>query len=485
MDNLYQIIILATPIAFWMLSIGLALRVIYKRRPVGVSMAWLLIIYVLPFVGVPIYFILAEVNLGKKRAARTKEMYSPYQEWFRQVQRCDAHQPNLIEGQTSFIHDLCRQRISIPPLCGNQLDLYQTTPEILQQILDDIKKAQSHIRMTFYIWQQGGLIDSISAALILARKRGVRVQILADSVGSKVFFKSSWPKQFQDAGIEINQALKVSPMRMFFRRLDLRQHRKIIVIDDKVAYTGSMNMVDPRYFKQDAGVGQWVDVMAKVTGPTASILAAIHAWDWEVETGERHLPNLPVCDIEPNPNMAHPIQVIPSGPGMPENIIQQVLVLSIMQAKESVRITTPYFVPSEELLQTFIMTAQRGVKVELILPAKNDSRLVAYASKSYFEELLKAGVIIYQFKGGLLHTKSVVIDQKDCLIGTVNIDMRSLWLNFELTMAVQDQGFSEKVYALQTQYIQDSSTLNIQAWKDRGVWKKFVERVFYMFNPLL
>ncbi|MGB2079089.1 MAG: cardiolipin synthase, partial [Vibrio sp.] len=289
---------------------------------------------------------------------------------------------------------------------------------------------------------------------------------------------------FRQAGIEIIEALKVSPLRMLFRRLDLRQHRKIIVIDDNIAYTGSMNMVDPTKFKQDAGVGQWVDIMARVSGPASNVMGAIHAWDWEVETGHRELPTFPVCEINPD-SIPHPIQVVPSGPGMPVNLIQQVLTLAINQAEHSVRITTPYFVPSDHLLQVLMMTAQRGVTVELIIPHDNDSFLVNWASKSFFSDLLAAGVQIYQFKGGLLHTKSVVIDQSYSLIGTVNLDMRSLWLNFELTLVIQDKDFSARFYQLQQDYIAQSVRVRQQDWKARGWYKKLLERLFYLFNPLL
>lgn len=308
--------------------------------------------------------------------------------------------------------------MGIPALCGNTLSLQDTPEKILKSIVEDIEQAKREIRMEFYIWNEGGLANSVASALIQAAGRGVKCQVLLDAAGSRKFFKSSWYKMMRAAGVDVIAALQVNPWRMFLRRLDLRQHRKIIVIDDEIAYTGSMNLVDPEFFKQDSGVGQWVDVMVRVTGPTVNVLSAIHCWDWEVETGQRDFPAQPECDVEPD-NLLHPIQVVPSGPGMPDNLIQQVLNIAISRASESVTFTTPYFVPSAELLETIRTTAQRGVKVELIIPKKNDSIMVGWASKSYYSELLAAGVIIHEFEGGLLHTKSVVIDKQYCLIGTV------------------------------------------------------------------
>ena len=286
------------------------------------------------------------------------------------------------------------------------------------------------------------------------------------------------------AGIEVVQALQVNAWRIFLRRLDLRQHRKIIVIDERIAYTGSMNMVDPACFKQDTDLGQWIDIMVRITGPTVNVLSAIHCWDWEVETGSRSLPPIPECGFDQTKTQ-HPVQVVPSGPGMPAYLISQVLTLAINQANHSVTITTPYFVPSSDLLATLKMTAQRGIKVELIIPHKNDSLMVQWASRAFYAELLEAGITIHEFYGGLLHTKSVVIDKEFCLIGTVNLDMRSLWLNFEITLAVDDQKFTNSLNSLHKRYIEQSHPVNKVKWLQRGLRYRFLERLFYLFNPLL
>lgn len=484
MEQLYQILTIAALILYWLLVAGVTLRVVLKRRAVSVSLAWLMVIYIVPIVGVGCYFLFGELNLGRKRAERAKQMFTPFGDWFRQLNTCQAHFPAQIGSPIHKIDELCNNRMGIPALSGNTLSLQDSPESILRSIISDIENAQSSIKMVFYIWHPGGLADSVAAALIKASKRGVEVKILLDSAGSPRFFRSPWKKMMSDAGIHLVQALEVSPWRIFLRRLDLRQHRKIIVIDEAVAYTGSMNMVDPAYFKQTAGVGQWIDIMVRVTGPTVNVLSAIHGWDWEVETGERILPALPDCKVESEQNL-HPIQVVPSGPGMPEHLILQVLNIAINQANESVRITTPYFVPSADLLETLKMTAQRGIRVELIIPHINDSLMVKWASRAFYSELLDAGVSIYEFNGGLLHTKSVVIDQQYCLVGTVNIDMRSLWLNFEVTLAVDDIHFTQELYELQNSYISQSIQVNPEEWSKRGLYQRFFERVFYLFNPLL
>ncbi|MEZ9230642.1 cardiolipin synthase [Vibrio amylolyticus] len=484
MDKFYHFLTLAGIGLYWFLVAGVTLRIVLKRRAVSVSLAWLMIIYIVPVFGVFCYFLFGELNLGRKRADRAKEMFGPFEQWFSQLNHCQAHLPESLNGHISKIDDLCNNRMSIPALSGNSLSLQNSPDEILHSIIEDIEQAQHSISMVFYIWHPGGLADSVASALIQASKRGVKVKLLLDSAGSPRFFKSPWYAMMKQSGVEVVQALEVSPWRMFLRRLDLRQHRKIIVIDDMVAYTGSMNMVDPAYFKQNSDVGHWIDIMVRITGPTVNVLSAIHSWDWEVETGIRHLPKLPECHIDES-QQQHPIQVVPSGPGMPENLILQVLALAMHQANDSVKITTPYFVPSTDLLETIKLTAQRGVKVDIIIPHKNDSLMVKWASRAFYGDLLNAGVNIYEFHGGLLHTKSVVIDDHFSLVGTVNMDMRSLWLNFELTLAVQDQSFTKEMLWLQQQYIDQSYKVDRDVWKARPIQHKFLERAFFLFNPLL
>ncbi|NKF51449.1 cardiolipin synthase [Shewanella sp. WXL01] len=483
MDKLTQLLAIVGVIAYWLILAAIGIRIVIKRRSIGVSFAWLLIIYFLPFVGIFAYMLFGELNLGKTRASRAKAMFEPYAEWFNKLYSHSSHQPQNQSNYATTISNLCNSQLHIPSLVSNELALQNTPDQILRSIISDIEQAQEQIHMAFYIWHTGGLADEVVQALLDAAQRGVKVRVLLDAAGSRPFFKSALPKKMQQAGIDIRPALQVSPLRMFFRRLDLRLHRKVVVIDNVIGYTGSMNLVDPQYFKQDSGVGQWVDVMVRVTGPVVPVLNCIFAWDWEVETSERVKPEHPtLAQCSPTTSL---VQTIPSGPGMPEDVIHQVLLQSLYQAQKRVVITTPYFVPSDNLIDALVTASLRGVDVNIIIPKDNDSIMVKWASSSFFSELLDAGVKIHQFAGGLLHTKSVLMDDEHCLIGTVNIDMRSLWLNFELTLAVDDVQFCQKLAQLQQQYIEQSQTVDIDEWRSRPVYKRFVEQFFYLFSPLL
>lgn len=485
MADLYQILTLLGVFLYWVIIAAITARIIVRRRSIGVSFAWMMIIYVVPIIGIAAYFLFGELNLGQKRAQRARDMYSPYAKWFDKLYACRQYQPHALSPYAKTISDLCENRLGIPSLADNQLTLKSSPETILKTMINDVQEAQFSVHLEFYIWHPGGLANHLAHSLIDAANRGVAIKLLLDAAGSRHFFSSRWPELMRDAGVEITQALSVSPLRMLFRRLDLRLHRKIVVIDNTIAYTGSMNLVDPKYFNQDADLGEWVDVMVRITGSSVPVLNCIHAWDWEVETKQRALPAPPICQPHGDSENIDIVQVIPSGPGMPEEIIHQVLLQSIYQAKRSICITTPYFVPSESLIFALCSVAMRGVDIDIIVPDKNDSLMVEWASRSFFGELLHAGVKIHRFKGGLLHTKSVVIDQHHCLIGTVNLDMRSLWLNFEVTLAVDDIRFTQELNQLQSHYMDHSRSIDPYQWKKRPMWKRLIEQFFYLFSPLL
>jgi cardiolipin synthase len=277
----------------------------------------------------------------------------------------------------------------------------------------------------------------------------------------------------------------VSAVRAFFVRLDLRDHRKIAVIDDRVAWTGSMNVVDPGFFKQDAGVGEWVDAMVRVEGPTAWVLDAVSTAMIGLHMPAGTSPVSPPAPVTgPNPGAAM-VQVFPSGPNSGADRFESVLLQAIYSAHRCVLLSTPYFVPDPALEEAMCTAALRGVEVVLIVPKKNDSRLVQHASAAHFERLLAAGVRILLFGGGLLHTKSSVVDGEIAIFGTANYDERSFLLNFEVSLLVYDQAFAGELAALCREYERRSERLSPEAWRNRAGWQRIVENAADLAAPLL
>jgi cardiolipin synthase len=273
---------------------------------------------------------------------------------------------------------------------------------------------------------------------------------------------------------------------MPFVRFDLRMHRKIVVIDGRVAYTGSLNMVDPRYFKKDSGVGEWVDAMVRLEGPVVESLAITFLADWYIESNSELTELQHSGDAKPLPKVGEAAaQTLPSGPAYMSGAIEQILIMAVYSAREELVMTTPYFVPSEILLMALASAAQRGVKVILVVPAKVDSRLVRHASQASKGDLLKAGVRIANFHGGLLHTKSVTIDGEISLFGSVNLDPRSMRLNFEISLAIYNREFTRELRALQQSYIDKSHLMDLGAWQNRSLGTRVAENVARLWSPLL
>ena len=486
MTTFYTVISWLAIFGYWLLIASVTLRILMKRRAVPSAMTWLLIIYILPLVGIIAYLSFGELHLGKRRAERAKAMWPSTAHWLADLKNCKSIFATGNSEVATPLFQLCERRQGIAGVKGNQLQLLTTSDDTLKALIRDIELARSNIEMVFYIWQPGGLADQVAESLMAAARRGVHCRLLLDSAGSVTFFRSPYPAMMRNAGVEVVEALKVNLMRVFLRRMDLRQHRKVVLIDNFIAYTGSMNLVDPRFFKQDAGVGQWIDVMARMEGPVATTMGIIFSCDWEIETGKRILPPEPEYHSLPfEEESGHTIQVIASGPGFPDELIHQALLTSVYSAREQLIMTTPYFVPSDDLLHAICTAAQRGVDVSIIVPKKNDSMMVGWASRSFFAELLEAGVKIYQCEGGLLHTKSVLVDGQLSLVGTVNLDMRSLWLNFEITLVIDDDGFGADLACVQDDYIARSTLLDQAEWLKRPLWQRVVERLFYFFSPLL
>lgn len=477
--NFYKIIVLF----YWLLLTAIFLRVIFKRRSVGASLAWMLIIVFLPILGIVLYVFFGEVQIGKKRLERAQSLRDPF---LQNMSSHLSHQKVPIPEQPAAIaaHNIMEKHLGTGALGYNNLKIYSEPDEIFDHWLTDINTAQKSIRATFYIWHDAGRVKEIAQALILAAKRGVKIEILVDHAGSwKFFLFSKQLTAMRAAGIEFLPALPVSILRMLVRRMDLRMHRKLFIIDNKIAYSGSMNMADPRYFNIGRQVGPWIDLMARFEGAAAFGVSKIFSWDWEVETGERRFPELQ-SELEIAPNTQW-MTMIPSGPDLDTDVISQVMLASIYRAEHCITVSTPYFVPSEQLLLALCHAAQRGVEVTLLLPEKCDSKLAGWASRSFYEDVLSSGAKIMLFKGGLLHTKALVVDEQIAIIGSVNLDVRSFQLNFELSFALYNKDSCDKVIALLDSYKASAYPVLLSEWRQRGRVSKLIERLNYFLSPLL
>ncbi len=478
------------------IRIGLSLRVIMRKRPYGVSLAWLVVVLLIPFVGGFFYLLFGENRLPEKRIERAKTAYNTYVKWLKTLRQRAPVTWGNINPECIPLHRQAETLVGLPAMAGNKLILFTTPEEILQSLIDGINNAKSTCHMQYYIWEEGGRIDQLAEALMKAVARGVTCRLLLDSIGSRDFLKSERAKQMRQAGIKIRESLPAGIINALFSRIDIRNHRKLTLIDGSIAYTGSSNMADPDIFKSDAGVGNWIDIMVKIDGPVVESLAGTFISDWFLETDiAQYNPESLLNDVEAvkkaSDMQARPaagtsaVQFVPSGPGLVPEAIHNLLLTTIYAARKEMILTTPYFIPDEPLLAALQAAAQRGVSVKIIIPRDNDSILVKYASRARYEELVSAGVQIFLFHGGLLHSKTITVDKDFSLLGSVNLDMRSFWLNFEATLFVYCNTFTKKLYAVQQSYLAQANELDIDSFSERGNFEKFKENVTLLVSPLL
>ncbi|MEM9418544.1 MAG: cardiolipin synthase [Planctomycetota bacterium] len=483
-------------VADLLIRIGLSVRVVMRRHSVGVTLSWLTLILLIPFVGAGIYLILGENRLGSRRAQATVQLHNAFAGWRAEL-REQRPQPdwNALPIDAQPIHRQATRVSGIPALPGNRLDLYDDSHDALQAMARDIDAAQERVHLEFYIWADGGDVELNAEALIRAAQRGVTCRVLVDAVGSKVFLRRSPQlKAMRSAGVQVVASLPAGLFRALFRRLDLRNHRKLLIVDDHIGYTGSLNMIDPNVFKQNAGVGKWVDAMVRVQGPAVEALGMTFLEDWLLETQE-DLGQLgrgagaeridPESDHVPTAPTGASVQAVPSGPSLNPESIHRLLIAAIYAARESITLTTPYFVPDEALLIALTSAAARGVDTLIILPEENDSFLVRHASNAYLGDLLQAGVKVAQYRNGLLHTKSVTIDSHLAAFGTVNLDMRSFYLNFELTLFIYDPNFARKLTSLQQSYLMSCNMASLDDWKNRPLSTRLLDNTARLLGPLL
>ena len=481
-------------LSHFVLTLAVALRVIYARRSGSAALAWLALLFAFPVFGVLLYLLIGEPRLGRGRAVRQAELLAFHDAFAERFMPPQTAAP--AEKRFAQIAHLVHSGSGHYVTGGNRVRLLSDTDEILQSFTTDIDAAQHCCLLEFYIAEGSGRVTGVLEALMRAAQRGVRCQFLADSLGSAGFWRSDWPERLRQAGVEVTPALPFALWRSLWVRSDLRNHRKILVVDYRTAYTGSYNLVDPRLFKQNAGVGEWVDAVLRCEGPAAQELAAVFYGDWAGETNRnldetlaylsRYTGEMPDFDAaDSGSGTGSLLQVLPSHPGGDTPLVYDVLTNALSIAQESVVISTPYFVPDEALLNTLITTARRGVDVTLIMPRRVDSRLVRYAAAAYYQPLLDAGVKLQLFDGGLLHTKAVLVDGRFALFGTVNMDMRSFYLNLEVSLAVYSPDTVAAVAALLARYQAQSEPVSPQKWQQRRPLRRFAERCVRLVSPLL
>jgi len=464
--------------AEWAIRIGLT-PIVIRKRDAQASLAWLAFIYFIPWVGAIFYLFLGEVDLGKRRSGRHERASRELRDKLDLHYDDETLSPNIPNAQRDLVR-LCERTGGSRALAGNSARPITDMKDFVDALVADIDEARSSVHLIFYIWGCDSTARAVELALLRAVKRGVTVRILIDAVGSKKMLQTR-RRELTNAGVEIAACLPVSPFRRAFARVDLRNHRKLVVVDGRVAYVGSHNLIDPHYDSKT--YGPWHDLSARITGPAVTELQAVYAEDWNAETGELLL------DDELYPRLertgATPVQVAPSGPAGRPEAFRWLAVAALHEAERRVVITSPYMALDESALRALQLTAMRGVDVLILLPKRSNHPLVMAACRAQYETLLEAGVDIRLHQEGLLHAKTMTIDNAFVLGGSGNLDMRSFLLNFELNTILYGPEATAAVLREQERYLEKSRRLTLEEWQSRPRWRRTLDRLAMLASPLL
>jgi cardiolipin synthase len=461
----------------WAIRLAMVVVVPFRRTPAAAK-GWLLLIFFEPWVGLVLYVLIGRPHLlrwQREQLARLPAAMAHVTDRLR-------NHPNVFEPDVgpalSHAVTLAENLGQGPILGGNAVELLADYDGTIARLVGDIDRAEHHVHLLFYIFADDAATAPVVEALGRAVKRGVRCRVLADAIGSRKPLRTLVPK-LQALGVAVHAMLPVSLLPWRKARLDLRNHRKIAVIDGHIGYTGSQNLVVAD-FKEGL---TYEDLMVRVTGPVVLELQYVFASDWFLETDE-------ILDGEaefPGPQIAGgvPAQVLPSGPAFPTQNNQRLFVALVHGATRRVVLTTPYFIPDEPLLQAMQTARLRGVEVHLVVSEQGDQPVVWWAQQSYYEELLEAGVHIHLYRTRFLHAKHLSIDDAVAVIGSSNLDIRSFALNAEVMLMIYDPAAAARLAAEQERYFAGSRLLELETWRRRPFVSKVAHNLARLLSPLL
>jgi cardiolipin synthase len=471
-----------------LLRVLIAARVIMSARPVPASLAWLIVLLLpVPFVPIGAYVLVGENRLGVRRRARYQLLTREFSQRAQIFLRALSQEWDSDTAPYRRLADVITQVGEIPTLRGNAIEFVAGSEKFIEGLIRDIDGAQERVHLLFYIWMESSAGEDVVRAVERAAARGLACRVIVDARGSKRFVRKGLPSRLRAGGAKVAIALPVNPFRALFTRLDLRNHRKIAVIDGALAWSGSANITDSTFgYRPVRRVGPWIDAMARVRGPAAQALDAVFLRDWLVETTEedrREVENL--LKMPPMIEEGCAIQIVPTGPDSGPASMRDAIITAIFAAREELIITTPYFVPDEATKHALMSTAMRGVAVTLIVPRHLDQLIVGAASRSHFEDLLRAGVRIHLHRHGLLHSKTMTIDSDVAMIGSHNLDERSFRLNYEVSMFIYDTDQASVLRTLQVRYRDESDEIFADHWGRRPLVRRFAENSARLLGPLL
>ncbi len=468
-----------------LIELVLIVRVLLRpnRQPAS-RVAWIVVIVTVPVIGIMAYILFGETSIGRRRIDRERRVTEAMPDLPAPLPAEEANFEAILPQQHKHLFRVGRSISHFEPIGGNSASLPADSNAVIDAMVADIDSAKQHVHVLFYIWLPDSNGCKVVEALKRAVNRGVVCRAMVDDLGSRIMTHSTHWQSMRDAGVHVAIALPIGNplLRPFKGRIDLRDHRKIVVIDGRITYCGSQNCADPE-FRIKPNYAPWVDAMMRFEGPVAAQNQRLFARDWMTYQGE----DLYALLREPihAPRAGFTAQVIATGPTVRSTAMPEMFESLMYAAHSKLVITTPYYVPDESMQNALCSAAYRGVDTRIVFPARNDSWIVAAASRSYYADLLAAGVNIYEYDGGLLHTKSLTLDGAVTLIGSANMDRRSFELNYENNILFCDAALTAQMRQRQQEYINHSHRVNPDEVAGWPVTRRLWNNTIAMLGPLL
>jgi cardiolipin synthase len=466
-------------------ELAVIVRVLLRphRQPAS-RIAWIVVITTLPVMGILAYLLFGEVNIGKQRVARQRRVLADLSALASATPGETAAGEAAVPERYAQLFQLGRSISGFEPVGGNSAQLLADSNAAVDAMVADIDAACEHVHLLFYIWLPDNNGRRIAQAMQRAARRGVACRAMADDLGSRTMIRSEYWRAMRDAGVRVAATLPIgNPLaRMLRGRIDLRNHRKIAVIDGRITYCGSQNAADPEFLVK-ARFAPWVDIMLRFEGPVAAQNQQLFAADWMSTVDEDISPLLRRSPAVSRPGIL--AQVIGTGPTVRYSAMPDLFEALMYTARKQLVISTPYYVPDESMQNALCAAAWRGVDTRIVFPTRNDSWVVAAASRSYYAELLVAGVQVYEYPGGLLHSKTLTLDGEVSLIGSANMDRRSFELNYENNILFCDREQTAAVRQRQQTYLDSARRVTAAEVADWPLTRRLWNNSIAMLGPLL
>ncbi|CEI74162.1 MULTISPECIES: cardiolipin synthase [Romboutsia] len=475
----------------------ISMSIILENRDPARTVTWLLIFILLPGIGLVIYAILGR-NMRKRKLFKTQKLASSIREEkvFENLERIEeianTEQSTINTNQllNENIEDYSKKRVislllntgKLPFTTNNKVSVYIDGNQKFKNLLEDIKNAKNHIHLEYFIIKDSEIGRELKDLLIKKSNEGVKIRILYDDVGCwRFWFYRKFFNEMKENGIEI-VAFLPAKFPLTGGKLNYRNHRKIAIIDGKIGYTGGLNIGD-EYMGKNKKFGYWRDTHIKIEGTSVYMLQMIFLTDWyyttkEIITEDKYFPSPQRCGNSM-------VQIIASGPDSDWESIRYAYFSAICQAKKSIYIETPYFIPDESILIALKSAALSGVDVRIVFPKIADHKIVNNASYSYFDDILKSGGKVYLYTKGFIHSKIMTIDDKIASTGSANMDLRSFMLNFEINAFIYDKKIVERMNKDFFEDLNSSEELTLDEFSKRKLGKKVRESIARLFSPIL